>query len=93
MQTALQLLSHHGQVLLFLARNPNARMRDIAKQLELTERAVFKIVADLENAGLLTRLRNQQDGRRYRYELHADQSILHPAEAEFKLTSLLEKDL
>ena len=93
MQTSPPLLSHHGQVLFFLARNPNARMRDIAKRLGLTERAVFKIVAGLESAGLLTRLRNQHDGRRCRYQLHADQSIPHPAEAEFKFTALLKKDV
>ncbi len=87
--TALQLLSHHGQVLLFLARHPGARMRDIAEHLGLTERAVLKIVSDLEGAGLLTRSRNRDDGRRYRYELHVNRPPCHPAETEFRLSSLI----
>jgi DNA-binding MarR family transcriptional regulator len=90
--TALQLLSHYGQVLLFLARNPGARMRDIADHLGVTERVVVRIVSDLENAGLLSRSRNQDDGRRYQYELHANQPLRHPAEIEFKLASLLKTD-
>ena len=88
--TALQLLSHHGQVLLFLTRNAGARMRDIAEHLGLTERAVFKIVAELEHAGLLSRSRNQNDGRRYHYKLHVNQQPSHPAETEFKLAALLK---
>lgn len=86
-----QLLSHSGQVLLFLARNPRARMRDIACHLSLTERAVVKIITDLEAAGLLTRSRHQQDGRRYRYRLHLNQPLRHPAEDGFNLAILLRE--
>ena len=90
--TELQLLSHSGQVLFFLAHNPGARMRDISEQLGLTERAVLKIVADLENAGLLTRSRHHADARRYQYQVHIDQALRHPAEAQLRLASLLPID-
>jgi predicted transcriptional regulator len=81
-----------SQLLLYLARNPKARMRDMAEFLAITERAVLKIVSDLEQAGLLTRSRNENDGRRYRYELHLNSPLRHPAETEFKLSSLLKTD-
>jgi DNA-binding MarR family transcriptional regulator len=40
-----------------IARNPEARIRDIAAVADLTERTVQAIVADLEEAGYLTRTR------------------------------------
>lgn len=90
--TALQLLSHPGQVLLFLARNPRARMRDIAGHLGVTERAVLKIVSDLESAGWLSRSRNLDDRRRCQYMLHVNQPPHHPAETGLRLASLLKNE-
>jgi len=61
-------------------------MRDVASQVGITERAVQKIVADLEEAGYLTRSRA---GRRNRYELHPDQPLHHPLECHQNVNSLL----
>ena len=61
------LLSSHGQVLACLARDPNSRLRDVAGATGLTERAVQKIIGDLEGAALLSRSRV---GRRNRFRLH-----------------------
>jgi hypothetical protein len=58
------LLTGHGHVLVEIARNPTARIRDISPIVGLTERTVQAIVADLEAAGYLTRVRA---GRRTRY--------------------------
>jgi len=55
------LLTGHGHVLVEIARNPKARIRDISAAVGLTERTVQAIVADLEAAGYLTRTRT---GRR-----------------------------
>ena len=55
------LLTGHGRVLVEIARNPGARIRDISAAAGLTERTVQAIVADLEAAGYLTRTRT---GRR-----------------------------
>jgi hypothetical protein len=57
------LLTGHGHVLVEIARNPTARIRDISPIVGLTERTVQVIVADLEAAGYLTRTRA---GRRTR---------------------------
>jgi hypothetical protein len=61
------LLTGHGHVLVEIARNPGARIRDISAGAGLTERTVQAIVADLEAAGYLTRTRT---GRRTRYTVN-----------------------
>ena len=58
----------------------------MASRVGITERAVQKIVADLEQAGYLTRSR---DGRRNRYELHPDVPLRHPLECHKNVDSLL----
>ena len=57
------LLTGHGHVLVEIARDPHARVRDISAVVGLTERTVQAIVADLEAAGYITRTRT---GRRTR---------------------------
>ena len=49
------LLTGHGHVLVEIARNPTARIRDIAAAAGITERTAQSIVADLEAAGYLSR--------------------------------------
>ena len=71
------LLTGHGHVLVEIARNPKARIRDISPVVGLTERTVQVIVADLEAAGYLTRAR---DGRRNRYTVNSDSLFRHPAQ-------------
>lgn len=61
-------LTNHAYVLLCLRREPDARMREVAARVGITERAVQRIVAELEREGYLVRSR---DGRRNRYEVHA----------------------
>ena len=71
------LLTGHGHVLVEIARNPGARIRDISTVAGLTERTVQAIVADLEAAGYLTRTRT---GRRTRYTINRDSVFRHPAQ-------------
>ena len=80
-------LSNHAHVLLCIAREPEVRLRDVAERVGITERAVQRIVADLEEGGYLTRLR---EGRRNRYEVHADLPLRHPVEAHREVSVLLE---
>jgi DNA-binding MarR family transcriptional regulator len=79
-------LTNHGLVLLCIAANPEARMRDIAADLEITERAAQRIVADLIGAGYLERTRV---GRRNRYAIRTDLPVLLPAGRDVALSSLL----
>ncbi len=55
------LLTGHGRVLVEIARDPRARIREIAAGAGVTERTAQAIVADLEAAGYITRTRT---GRR-----------------------------
>jgi predicted ArsR family transcriptional regulator len=61
-------LTNHARVLLHIAHDPGARLRDIAASLGITERSVHAIVADLTEAGYVVK---QKDGRRNRYQVEA----------------------
>ncbi|MFE5795970.1 helix-turn-helix transcriptional regulator [Streptomyces sp. NPDC056503] len=82
-------LTNHARVLLVIARDPEIRLRDVAARCGITERTVQAIVADLEEAGYLTRSR-ADDGRRNRYRVNADAPFRHPAEAGHEIAGLLE---
>ena len=79
-------LTNHAHVLLVLARQPDARMRDVAATVGVTERAVQAIVADLEAGGYLTRSRA---GRRNHYTVNRAGRFRHPAEADHQVGELL----
>jgi hypothetical protein len=71
------LLTGHGHVLVEIARDPEARVRDIAAAAGVTERTAQAIVADLEAAGYINRTRT---GRRTRYSVNTDSVFRHPAQ-------------
>lgn len=79
-------LSNHGHVLVCLALDPNVRLRDVASRVGITERAVQKIVGDLEEAGVLVR---QRSGRRNSYHLNANAPLRHALEAHRTVGALL----
>lgn len=61
-------LTNHAQVLVCIARDPGVRLRDIGERVGITERAAHRIVAELADAGYVTRQRN---GRRNYYTINA----------------------
>jgi hypothetical protein len=73
---AWSMLSNHGLVFVVIARDTHARVRDIADQVGITERAAHRIVADLCAEGFVSRSRV---GRRTVYKVHPDQHFRHPA--------------
>lgn len=70
-------LSNHGHVLVCLARDPDARLREIAAAVGITERTVHGIVSDLVEAGYVEK---ERLGRRNHYELHPELPMRHPLE-------------
>lgn len=80
------LLSTHARVLVEIARDPDVRIRDLAAECDMTERAVQRIVADLERAGYVSRTRV---GRRNRYTVDTDRSFRHHAHAGYPVGPLL----
>jgi hypothetical protein len=81
------LLTGHGHVLVEIARNPRARIRDIAAAAGVTERTAQAIIADLDAAGYLTRTR---DGRRTVYTVHLDRPFRHPAQNGHRVGPFLQ---
>lgn len=79
-------LSNHGHVLVCLALDPETRLRDVAASVGITERAVQKIVDDLEEAGIVTR---ERSGRRNRYRLNVNVPLRHPLESHRSVGALL----
>src|SRR5438034_144133 len=80
------LLTNHGRVLACVAADPDARLRDIAESVGITERTAAQIVNDLEAAGYLTKVR---DGRRNRYEVHEDLPLRHPQHSHHTVGELI----
>lgn len=78
--------SNHSHVLFCLAREPDARLREVAERVGITERAVQKIVADLVDAGVLTRRR---EGRRNHYTVHVGVRLRHAVESHRTVGDLL----
>ncbi len=69
-------LTSHARVLMCIARDPGARLRDIAASLGITERSAHGIVAELAEAGYVVK---QKDGRRNRYQIQAHLPLPEPA--------------
>lgn len=80
-------LTNHGHVLVLLAQEPDARMRDVAERVGITERAVQKIVADLETGGYLER---ERDGRRNHYKVSLRGRFRHPIESHASVGVLVK---
>ena len=85
-QGSWTFLTNHSHVLICLARDPKLRLRDLADQVGITERAVQGIVNDLEAAGCLTRHR---EGRRNRYDIVTDRPMRHQVERQHVVGDLL----
>ena len=86
-EPAWTFLTNHAHVLLCIARDPEARMRDVAQLVGVTERAVQRIVAALEEAGYTARTR---PGRRIRYEIQTNLPLRHPIEQHERVSSLIK---
>lgn len=79
-------LSNHAHVLICLYRNPEMRLRDVADLVGITERAVQKIVKDLEEGDVLDK---EKEGRRNIYTIKPDRKLRHPVESNCNLKDLL----
>ena len=80
-------LTNHSHVLICLERDPNLRLRDLASEVGITERAVQGIVNDLEAAGFITK---KKEGRRNRYSIERDGAMRHRVEADHTVGELLD---
>lgn len=79
-------LTNHARVLVGLAREPDARIQDVAAAAGITERAAQRIVTDLCDSGYLLRTRV---GRRNTYQINGDLPLRHEAESGTRIGELL----
>lgn len=86
--TGLQwtFLTNHAHVLVLLARNPSMVLREVAVKVGITERAVQRIIADLEAGQIIAR---EKVGRQNRYQIQAKRSLRHPIESHRTIGELL----
>jgi predicted transcriptional regulator len=82
-----RFLTNHTQVLLCIARDPDVRLRDIAEQVGITERAAQRILADLIDVGAVARERH---GRRNRYAINKKTEMRHAAQDGQEVGGLLD---
>lgn len=80
-------LTNHAHVLVLLSREPDARIRDIAQAIGITERSAQRIVGDLVEAGYLSKSR---EGRRNAYALERSLPLRHPLERDHVVGDLLK---
>ena len=79
--------TNHAHVLICLSRNAAQPLREVALSVGITERAVQRIVTELEEAGYLERKRV---GRQNQYVIHAEGNLRHPLESHRTIGDLLE---
>ena len=80
-------LSNHGHVLVQLSRYPDSRIRDISESVGITDRSAQAILADLEEAGYVTK---SKVGRRNSYKVNLGLKFRHPSEAGRPISLLLK---
>lgn len=80
-------LTNHAHVLAVLHSDPELVLREVAVRVGITERAVQRIVQDLEEEGFI---RREKVGRQNRYHVHLDKPLRHPIEAHRKIGDLLD---
>jgi DNA-binding MarR family transcriptional regulator len=79
-------LTNHGKALLLIAQDPQIRIRDIARMLNITERATQSIVSDLDKAGYIER---ERVGRRNNYSVSTHLPLGLPTQRDADIESLL----
>src|SRR4051794_4508403 len=79
--------TNHAHVLMVVAHDPDARVRDVAHQVGITERAAHRILTDLIRTGYLSRRRV---GARNHYEIHRELPLRHALHSGHRVGDFLE---
>jgi predicted transcriptional regulator len=79
-------LTNHAQVLLCIAHDPGARLREIGEAVGITERAAHRIVVELSDAGYISRTRT---GRRNSYTIQSHLPLPEPLARDQSVGDLL----
>ena len=80
-------LTNHAHVLILLSKAPTTVLRKVALRVGITERAVQRIIADLERDGFIER---HKVGRQNSYRIRPEQPLRHPIEAHRTIGDLID---
>ena len=80
-------LTNHSHILLCLAKSSSMRIRDLATEVGITERAVQRIIAELIEEGYIERIK---EGRRNAYILHTQKPLKHAVESHKSVDDLVK---
>jgi biotin operon repressor len=80
-------ITNHAVVLTYLAKHPTITARQVALEIGITERAVRKIIADLEAEGYIVKAK---EGRRSRYGVKAGLPLRHSTQPDTQVGKLLK---
>ena len=86
MSNSWTFLSNHGHVLVLLCNEPDLLMREIANKVNITERAVQRIIHDLVEQGYLV---ITKEGRCNHYEPQLETHLRHPLESNMTIRHLI----
>lgn len=79
-------LTNHAHVLAVLNADPTKVLRQVASDVGITERAVQRIIQDLEDQGFIER---QRVGRQNQYRILRDKPLRHAIEQHRSIGDLL----
>jgi predicted ArsR family transcriptional regulator len=80
-------ITDHGHILIYLAKHPRATSREIAQEVDISERAVQKVIHDLVEGGYVMR---ERTGRGNTYQMHPELPMRHRMEREHAVGELLK---
>lgn len=64
-----KFVTNHALVLCQIAQQPRITVRELSLTIGITERAIHRIITDLETDGYITKIR---EGRRLKYRINPD---------------------
>jgi DNA-binding IclR family transcriptional regulator len=82
-----RFFSNHFEILLYVARHPDARLRTVAEEVGITERAAHRILGQLADEGYI---RVTREGRRNHYRVNPRTTLRHRANQAVPLQALLD---
>ena len=87
MTKKLNFLSNYGLVLTHLYQDPRATLRETARATGLTERAVFQIIREMEESGIIEKKRL---GRRNTYAVNRPVLLRFPVYQDVSVAQIAD---
>jgi len=82
-----KFITNYALVLVYLAKHPRITARELATSIGVTERAVRKIIADLEAESYISK---EKEGRRVKYFINSKLPLRHQTQQDKSIGKLLE---